>query len=112
MVDESLSNLESHVVLMMIYFENHFSMTDLMFGMDPTVPGSTFQNRTVHPCEKICDIIDDGAQRLCGKYCTESESWEYGFFDMADPAVAHYINAIGRSVFISQVSSGIFMSQI
>ena len=75
--------------------------------MDPTVPGSTFQNRTVHPCEKICDIIDDGAQRLCGKYCPESESWEYGFFDMADPAVAHYINAIGRSVFISQVSAGI-----
>ena len=73
--------------------------------MDPTIQGSTFQNRTVHPCEKVCEIIDDGAQRLCEKYCPESESWEYGWFDMADPDVAYYINAVGRAVFISQLIS-------
>ena len=72
-------------------------------GPDKPEKGSTFQNRTVHPCEKVCEIIDDSAQRLCDKYCPNSEAWDYGWFDMADPEVAYYINAVGRSVFISQV---------
>ena len=52
---------------------------------------------------QLCEIIDNQAQVLCERICPGTEPREIGWFDMNDPEVEKYVNALGRSVFISQV---------
>ena len=46
------AGLDDYSVEDILYIIEHLTMTDLIFITDPTVPGSTFQNRTIHPCDK------------------------------------------------------------
>jgi len=81
------------------------TMAELMFGNDPAVPGSIFQNRTAHPCVTLCDVVDNSLDRICNQYCPETEADDVGWFNMKDPEVAKYINGVGRSILISQLIS-------
>ena len=50
--------------------------------MDPATPGSMLQNRTVTPCVKFCEIIENQLERFCEKYCSDSDPKYAGWFDM------------------------------
>ena len=80
-------------------------MTELIFGMDPAVPGSMLQNRTRKPCEILCAAIDQNAAQACLEVCSELDARETGWFDMENEQVAEYVNAVGRALVISQVQN-------
>lgn len=49
--------------------------------------------------------MDDSLAYFCNKYCPEQPEKHVGWFDMDDPVVATYVNAIGRAMVISQLVS-------
>jgi len=63
-------------------------MTDLMYGMDPTIQGSTFQNRTVKQCQSLCDVLQGQPSKFCDVYCPQLDPELKGWFNMADEEVA------------------------
>ena len=81
------------------------SMTQILIGMDPATPGSMLNLGTKEPCKKLCEIVEDSLTFFCKKYCPEQPEKQVGWFDMDDPLVSNYVNAIGRAMVISQVHS-------